>query len=322
MDEWWVWCASVVRGFDARYHMFASRWPRSLPFMVSYPLRSEIVRASADSPLGPYRFEEVVLPPRGPHFWDGCMTHNPTIHVQGKRFFLFYIGSTFDGAAPSDHDSTDTPEQRRRSQRSWENIRIGLAIADSPQGPWQRFDHPILDVAPASWDHRLVTNPAPCIRDDGRTLLLYRTPGPRHALLGAAIADQPHGPYRRLTREPIMLHRGHEAHAVEDPFVWWTGTRYAMLAKDLSGQLTGELHAGVYAESDDGVVWRVPDAAKAYSRTITWDDGSITTLGCLERPQLLMEQNKPTHLFAAAADGPGGFNHATRTWNLVIPLRT
>lgn len=32
------------------------------------------------------------------------------------------------------------------------------------------------------------------------------------------------------------------------------------------------------------------------------------------------EPNIPTHLFAATADGPGGFRNADNTWNMVIPL--
>ena len=29
MDDWWVWCGSVVRGTDG-YVMYAARWPRDL----------------------------------------------------------------------------------------------------------------------------------------------------------------------------------------------------------------------------------------------------------------------------------------------------
>ena len=28
MDDYWVWGASVIKGEDGKYHMFASRWPR------------------------------------------------------------------------------------------------------------------------------------------------------------------------------------------------------------------------------------------------------------------------------------------------------
>jgi len=68
------------------------------------------------------------------------------------------------------------------------------------------------------------------------------------------------------------------------------------------------------------MAWALSNPPKAYSRRVRWDDGSVTEQGALERPQLLLQEGRPTHLFAAAGDGPGGFDHCTRTWNLVIPL--
>ena len=41
----------------------------------------------------------------------------------------------------------------------------------------------------------------------------------------------------------------------------------------------------------------------------------------LERPQLLIENGVPTHLFCATAEGPGiDLKDASRTWNIVFPL--
>ncbi len=71
MEGYWVWCGSVIKGEDNRYHMFASRWPKSQPMHPGWLSLSEIVRASSDTPEGPYQFEEVVLPARGAEYWDG-----------------------------------------------------------------------------------------------------------------------------------------------------------------------------------------------------------------------------------------------------------
>jgi hypothetical protein len=97
-----------------------------------------------------------------------------------------------------------------------------------------------------------------------------------------------------------------------------------MLAKDWSGR-NGEKGAGILAESPDGVEWSIPADSKAYSRHVTWDDGTVTEQGHLERPQLLIENGRPTHLFLATGDGPPGVEAMmrtamTRTWNMVIPL--
>jgi hypothetical protein len=29
MEDFWVWCGSVIQGPEGKYHMFASRWPKS-----------------------------------------------------------------------------------------------------------------------------------------------------------------------------------------------------------------------------------------------------------------------------------------------------
>ncbi len=93
-----------------------------------------------------------------------------------------------------------------------------------------------------------------------------------------------------------------------------------MIFKDMKGGICGEAGGGIHATSPDGVSWQVSDPPLAYSRHVRWDDGSVTHQGHLERPQLLLEGGQPTWLFAATADGPGGFQRASRTWNLALPI--
>jgi hypothetical protein len=316
MDDYWIWCGSVARDSAGLYHMFAARWPRELPFFSGYLTHSEIVRAVSVTPEGPYRFEEVVLPSRGEQWWDGRITHNPTIHRAGGKWFLFYIGSTYSGPTPcpADYPGGKSPA----ASECYPNIRIGVVVADTLDGPWQRDDRPILEPRPGKWDSSIVTNPAPCVLSDGRVLLYYRSNTPDGLRIGIASADTPEGPYRRLSDDPVLTLEG--ANFVEDPFVWWTGDGFEMLAKDMTGGITGEKHAGIHARSDDGISWHLADPPGAYSRRVRWDDGSETVQGALERPQLLLSDGVPTHLFAATADGPGGFRNADSTWNMVIPL--
>ena len=75
----------IVQGEDGRYHLFAARWPKELPFFDGYKVHSEVVRAASPTPEGPYEFQEVVLPARGAEYWDGRMTHNPTIRRRHTR---------------------------------------------------------------------------------------------------------------------------------------------------------------------------------------------------------------------------------------------
>ncbi|MCF7838248.1 MAG: glycoside hydrolase family protein [Candidatus Marinimicrobia bacterium] len=314
MEDFWIWCGSVVRGEDRRYHMFASRWPKAYPFYSGYLYFSEIVRAVADRPAGPYQFQEVVLPARGTQFWDGQMTHNPVVVRQGDQYLLFHIGTTFSGPKPTPAELRQEPSGGRAA-----NVpSIGLATARSVFGPWQRRDQPILTPRPDHWDHSVITNPAPCVLANGRIFMLYRSYG---AQIGAACAAGPDVPFVRLGEAPVVPFSG--PNRIEDMCVWQTGDRFEMLAKDLTpdGALCGEIHAGLHAFSDDGLTWTLAKPAKAYSRQVLWADGATTIQGCLERPQILIEDGQPTHLFAATGDGPGGFNHCTKTWNMAIPLR-
>lgn len=322
MDDYWVWCGSVVKGEDGNYHMFASRWPKWLPMHPGWLVKSEIVRAMSDNPVGPYKFQEVVLPARGAQYWDGRSTHNPHITKVKDKFLLYYMGSThpFREPEPDDFSGMDDP----RSITARANKRVGLAVSASVFGPWERADTPIITTRPGMFDSYLTSNPAPCVHSDGSILLMYKArkyEGYEYSnmMLGLAWADRYEGPYRRLTDEPVFPPDGFH---IEDPFIWKTAHGYRLIAKDMDGTLCGELHGGIQAVSDNGREWRLADNPKAYSRVVTWDDGTVQTMGNFERPFLLFEDGKPTHLFAAVSDGPGGFRNACNTWNMVIPIQS
>ncbi len=314
----WVWCGSVIRGEDGQFHMFASMWTHDVPFRNNWLTNSMVVRAVADTAEGPYTFVEEVLPPRGAEHWDGCMTHNPTIHRCGDTYLLYYTGATYSDPIPQ---RGPAPEEQEREAHA--NQRIGLATAPSPEGPWTRGDAPILQPRPGKWDGLITTNPAPCVLDDGRVLLLYKSVPRRGGVImyGVAMAERYDAPYERLRDNPILWD-GRDDISYEDAYVWREDGRYHMLFNDMRGVLTGEHHAGGHAVSEDGIHWRMADPPKAYSRTIEWLDGTTTTQGSFERPQLLIQDGVPTHLFAATANGNGWWEDATETWSMVVPLRT
>lgn len=321
MEGYWIWCGSVVRGEDGRFHMFASRWPKSFPMHPGWLVESEIVRAVADTPEGPYEFQEIVLPARGAEYWDGRCTHNPHIVKFRDQYLLYYMGTTHPFMDLNRNDPLTLSNPEVIVARS--NKRIGLATSASITGPWTRLNAPILDVRPGKFDSYLVSNPAPCVNEDGSVLLIYKSrryDGYRYSdmFLGAAWADQAAGPYRPMSDEPIF--HPSEAH-LEDPFIWRTGEGYRMIAKDMDGRIGGEVHGGIAATSKDGLHWEFANEAKAYSRQVVWDDGKTTMMGNFERPFLLFQDGKPTHLFVATADGEGEFS-GINTWNMVIPLQT
>ena len=322
-EGYWVWGSSVVKGEDGKYHMFVSRFPKSLPFHPGWMIASEIVHATSDTPEGPYKFSDIALPARGAQYWDGRSTHNPRILKYKNKYYLIYMGSTHPFANPTYEQLTlDSP---------WctigrSNKRIGLAVADSPYGPWKRFDEPILKTKPNTFYSFLVSNPSPIIQEDGSVMMIFK--GRTYIgdnkfsdmALGMAYAPSIEGPYKVLNDDQPIFQVNGQGEA-EDPFLWKDNKGYHAIFKDHVSKFTGEQGGGVMAHSKDGIRWTVDKDPKAYSRTVEWEDGKVEMQGQLERPFLLFENGKATYAFFVTMNGPGGFENATKSWNMVIPIK-
>ena len=328
MDGYWIWCGSVIRGEDGNYHMFASRWSKSLPMHPGWLVASEIVRAVSKTPEGPYAFAEVVLPARGAQYWDGRSTHNPRIMKVGDTYVLYYMGSTHPFNDVEDGEILEHTGFRTISARA--NKRIGIAVSKSIFGPWERSNRPILEPRPDKFDNFFTSNPAPAIDKDGKVILVYKTrtyakpPYPKYLQgkmsLGVAAADSYDDFYHALKDEPLLKNPEYE---LEDPFIWNDEEGYHMIVKDMNGKICGEPMGGVYASSENGIDWDFQKDFLVYSRKVLWSDGVVREMGNLERPFILFEDGKPTHLFFAVSDGVDGegFMKCENTWNMVIPLK-
>ncbi|MDP4228619.1 MAG: glycoside hydrolase family protein, partial [Bacteroidota bacterium] len=133
-----IWCGSVIKGKNNKFYMFYSRWPRANGHYAWLP-SSEICLAKADKPEGPYKHVKVVLPSRGSQYWDGTTTHNPAAIVYKGKYYLYYMGSTGTNKIKMPASMKDTLWWQYRN-----NQRIGVAVADNPEGEWERFDKPVI----------------------------------------------------------------------------------------------------------------------------------------------------------------------------------
>lgn len=321
-EGYWVWGSSVVKGEDGKYHMFVSRFPKSLPFHPGWMVASEIVHAVSDVPQGPYKFSDVALPARGSQYWDGRSTHNPRILKQNGKYYLIYMGSTHPFADPTYKQLTlDSP---------WcivgrSNKRIGMAVADSPYGPWKRMDEPILKTKANTFYSFLTSNPSPIIQEDGSVMMIFKGRSYKgndrnsEMSLGMAYAPSIEGPYQVLNNDQPIFQVDGQGEA-EDPYLWKDKDGYHAIFKDHVSKFTGERGGGVMAHSKDGIRWTVDKNPKAYSRTVEYSDGKVEMQGQLERPFILFEDGKPAYIFFATMDGPGGFENASNSWNMVIPI--
>ena len=310
-NDYWVWCGSSIKGDDGKYHIFASRWSNSTGFSPYWLTNSEIVHAVSDSPEGPYKFSDVALPARGAEFWDGQMTHNPAIRKHGDTYLLYYTGTTYKGARPSKENPVGETDALKLEAHQQE--KIGLATSKSPYGPWKRLDKPILDTRPNSWEQYLISNAAPVILKDGKVRLYYKgVEKLRVHSIGLAVADCPTCEYKRFSDKPLNMGVG-----AEDPFIWIEKGKYKALMLDHEKRYSPDKEI-FYAESADGIHWKVPENAIAVSKTIKFADGTTKRMNSTERPHVLIENGKPTHVFFATGETINGKRY---TWNMAIPLK-
>lgn len=325
LENYWVWGSSVIQDDDGIYHMYVARWPKHLTFHPGWMIQSDIVHATSNTPEGPYKFKDVVLPVRGAQYWDGRSTFNPKICKYKDTYVLFYTGSTHPFSDFPKEDILKLDTKYPIVGRS--NKRIGIAYSKSPNGPWTRLDEPILKTKPNTFYSFLTSNAAPWINEDGSVTMIFKSRAhndkfPFHSDMKIGVATAPHfkGPYAVVNEKPIFGEG--DMPEVEDPTLWKDKDGYHVLAKDQLGEITGHVGHGILAHSDDGVSWKLDKTPYAYTKSINWDDGTTSEMGQLERVSVLLDENqKVTHLFFATMDGPGGFNNGTQSSNIVVPLK-
>lgn len=133
--------------------------------------------------------------------WDEHSVFTPGILVVEDQYYLFHTGVpepfTNDDGGPK-----GTPTA------------IGLAIADSPEGPWTKFaDDPVLRPGSVGqFDSHRVDDSSLLVRD-GKCWLYYKGRelglSPAETKMGVAIADSPTGPYVKSDANPVIS-CGHE----------------------------------------------------------------------------------------------------------------
>ena len=324
-DTMSIWCGSLVKADDGLYHIFYSRWPKKLGW--AWVTDSEIAHAVSQSPYGPFTFKDVALPRRGAEFWDGMCTHNPTVHHFGNKFYLYYMGNTGDGLNPNSEDKSI--EKLNWVHRN--NQRIGVAVADNPNGPWKRYDKPIINISTDSLaiDALCTTNPSITQRPDGGFLMVYKVVGKKRkmpsggpVLLTVATSETPVGPFVKYNK-PIFEIKGDDFPA-EDPYIWYQDGKYRAIfkrreeKKENAERNSRRIFTLELFESSDGFVWNQSKNHLVSDRTIEWENGKVEKFLHLERPQLYFENNIPVTLLCAADTLDK--NGVRQTFNLQIPI--
>jgi hypothetical protein len=292
--DYFIWGGSMIEGQEGKYHLFYSRWPKEFGHNA-WLTHSEVAHAIADNPMGPYKHVDVALPARGAEYWDGLDTHNPTVHKFNGKYYIYYMGNTGDGKVTKKFNFSHRNKQR-----------IGVAVADSPNGPWKRFDTPLIDVSPNddAWDALMASNPSILQKKDGSFLMVYKAVAKKKPLPGGgpvvhlvATSDSPTGPFKKHP-DPVFTVPG-ERFPAEDPFIWRQGDDYWAIVKDMKGVFTNSGKSLALFRSADGFDWRKAENPLVSLLEINWQSGK-QKVNHLERPQLWLKDGKPAILFCAA----------------------
>ena len=202
--------SDIIRAPETYYVWYTKVHEGSQPYPSGYPGTVWY----ATSPDGKHWTEQgEAVGKGGQGTWDEHGVLTPNILVADGRYYLFYT------AVPKPFITTG-PNITRTA--------IGIAMSDTPDGPWAKLDsNPILKASdnPAEFDSLRVDDSCLIVRD-GKYWLYYKgrqwDRTWRETKMGVALAEKPTGPYVKHPANPLV-DSGHEV------LVWPHGRGVAAL---------------------------------------------------------------------------------------------
>ena len=308
--DFYNWGSGIVKGDDGKYHLIYSQMPKEHGFF-SWLTDGIVSRAVSDHPAGPYSHVEVVLKGRGEGYWDAYTAHCPKVYKFEGKYYIYYM-STNSGKLSL------LPEQLEEVRRSkWKpdnlrgmmrlNQRIGVAVADRIEGPWKRFDTPLIE--PQLPIANIVNNVTVTERPGGGYLMVVRGDQPDQPknqiirMQAVLLADNPLGPWV-MQPKPVV-----KDYNSEDPEVWYDAARnryYSLYhAFGYMGMIT----------SKDGLDWKRAKHYKVSDKSYTTTSGDTINVHRYERPTIYHENGKPLVMTAGIRLLDGD------THSMFIPLK-
>ena len=284
-----IWGTSPIIGNDEKVHLFVARWPCELKVDPGWRSHSEIAHYVSDTPEGPFKFSDISLKGTGKDTWDKYGVHNPTIHKVGDKYVLIYIANNNPNQPP--HPA---------------NQSIGMAIANSPYGPWKKVgkDGMILKTPENEnyWNYKAkngVNNPALLQHPNGGYFLYFKSSNGKYSAMGLAIAEDLNGPYVQL---PFVVTSNNLT--IEDGYAFMYNEKFALLTTDNHGMI--EKGGGILWSSEDGFQFETYE--KGFHRINDYTNVDMTKVAVhyglenrkyakFERPQLLLIDGKPEYLY-------------------------
>ncbi len=315
-EGYYVWCSSVIKGEDGRYHMFYSRWPHgkrpldddSMNYIFDgfrgWNKYSEIAYAVADKIGGPYKFVKTILKGDGDkNKWDRFTMHNPLVRKFGNYYYLYYISNSYDS----------TLFNNSGFARDWQHWlqynatqKIGVIkfknFNELLQGKITKPAEPLMSPDNVH-TFEVATNPSVTQGPNGKYYMMYksRKPNVGNMTFWMAVSDKPDGPFKfasAVMTSPEM--------ACEDPCIWYDKKRQQFYAAakyySNSKMLAPQFGSLVLITSKNGLNWTPASHSLISLRELQFGNGKKIELAHLERPFVVTDpKGQPIALFAAAS---------------------
>ncbi len=319
-----IWGSSPVLGKDGKVHLYVSEWP--IPKDASerfsgWHKHCNIAHYVGDTPEGPFEFVRTAIKDQDGEFNS---PHNPTIkYIDGQYVLCFIV-----------NENNDLSKQR-----------IMMYVADDLSDNWKpakgaELDGTMLRVPSDTivWNYEAVlgvSNPS-LIKANDQYLLYYKSVVPlkekteknkgRDYGYGVAISKNLQGPYdfypKRVTEEGIQL---------EDAFAFNLGQEIAFLSRDYMAA-KGSHAGGLLWRSSDGFSFPTENTTRAFEGLSAYvgednlKNANVfrgTKEGHLERPQLLMIDEKTIYLYLATGiNTTPDFGSASHVFKVLIKNST
>jgi len=261
--------------------------------------QSQIVKAVATNPKGPYSHDKVVIP---------TQAHNP-FYAQAPdgTHLIYHIGDGDNPPSPTNPfincSNGTTPATQYTNSHIASNSESLPIYSQQPHihysksldGPFRQVNISLPPGHSVLWG---ADNPAPFIFDNGTVLMLTRKyNGTAHKMhiephdtIWLVRAPSFKGPYELVLNRPIFVN---ESFNEEDPFLWM----------DHRGHFHALFHfTRGHAWSQDGVNWSWGGGKAAWTTQIRMADGEVQALKDTERPRLWInpKTRRPELLFVAS----------------------
>lgn len=246
---------------DSLYYVWYSKMRQFVPDL---PVVSTIWYAtSPDGYTWTEKGESITTGAKGN--WDDLFVFTPGILADEGKFYLFY---TAISSVPSNNELSQS------------DTAIGMAISDSPDGPWVKLpNNPVLlpsEDREVFDSHRV--DDSCIIKRDGKYWFYYKGrqwgKNPTGTKMGVAIAEKPEGPYIKHKNNPLV----EENHEV---LVWPEGKGVAAL---IGMKLKGKESIPFYLmHAEDGIHFEITNEIS--NENAPWAPGAY-------RPEAFTESGK------------------------------